>query len=358
MSDQPRVTRIGQRAIGSGEPVYVIALIGLNHNGRTADARRLIKQADAAGADAVCLPVYRTDSVVSEQADLVPERRDHVGDLARNQRNMLGRFELALEAVDDLASVARERDLDVIAAPRDLESLSHLGSLNLPALLIEAGDLTVQPLLDECAATERPLLLSTGLATQEELDRVVERLREQQPDVQLVPLYQACCYPPEPDELDLRTIPRFANRYDAPTGFLDHTTTHQAAESAVSLGASVIGKYLTTDPDAPGPHHAISMEPESFHAFVQRLRTLETTLGNGEKRMSETEQNTRPFLRRSLAVMNTLDEGETLRKEHLTALRPGDGIPADQLENVVGTRLTKRKNAGEILYEQDVSNDR
>lgn len=355
MTDQAPHYRIGQRDLNTEAPVYLIAHLGLNHNGRTAEARRLIKQADAAGADAVSLPVYRTDSVVSEEAELVPGRRGHVGDLARNQRNMLGRFELALEAIDELTSLAGERNLDVVPAPRDRTSLSHVRSLDPDALLLAAGDLTFPLFADQCGNTDVPLLLSTGVTTLEELDQVMEHLRDRSPVPPLVPLYQVRSYPPEAEELDLKTIPAYENRYDTPTGFLDHTTTHQAAESAVSLGARVIGKYLTSDPEAEGPHHAISLEPERLHTFIERIRTLESALGRGEKLMPDSEQRARPYLRRSLAVTSSLDEGTSLRKEHLTALRPEEGIPADQMDQVLGKRLTTQKHAGEHLYKQDLA---
>jgi sialic acid synthase SpsE len=355
MNDQIR--RVNLDGNGTETPVYVVAHLGLNHNGRASDARQLIRQADAAGADAVALPVYHTDAVVSEQAELAPGRREHVGELSENPRNMLGRYELAPETVHDLFAFAGERDLDVLPAPRDTESLSELSPDKRSGLLIEAGDLTFTPLVEACADTGRPLLLSTGLHELDEVDRVMDHLSDTAPAGNLIPLYQACCYPATVDDLDMRTLSKYVERYGTTVGFSDHTTGFQAAEMAVSLGAGVIVRHITLDRDADGPDHVIGLEPERFHTCVRRIRDVENALGTGQKAMSDTERQLRPYLLRSLAVRHSTEAGTSLEPEDLTALRPAEGIPLRRRSNVTGKQLNTDRKSGELLFPEDLERD-
>ncbi len=342
---------------GNGIPSYIVAHLGLNHNGRASEARQLIRQADAAGADAVALPVYHTDAVVSEQAELAPGRRDHLGHPSGSPRNMLGRYELAPETVHELFSFADERGLDVIPAPRDTDSLSELSPHEWSGLLIEAGDLTFTALVDACADTGLPVLLSTGLHTLDEVDQVITRLTDSTSTGSLLLLYQACCYPAGKDDLDLHTITHYDNRYEQTIGFSDHTTGFQAAEMAVALGAGIIVRHLTLDRDADGPDHIIGLEPERFHTFIQRIRKVENALGSGEKEMSQTERDLRPHLMRSLAVRHSREAGTELQPEDLTALRPAEGIPVRQRDGVIGKQLTGDKRSGELLFPDDLRAD-
>ncbi len=351
-------SRIGDGSDDTQQPAYIIAQLGLNHNGRVACARQLIRQASAAGADGVSLPVYRTDAVISRQAEPVPQREEQIGDIAEDPRNLLGRCELALEAFDDLFELAREQGLDVVPAPRDRGSLDRLPPDKLHGLLVKAGDLSFPALLQACAATSFSLLLSTGLIQLEEIDDLIDSFSNREKTNDLILLYQACCYPARMEDLDLNTIATYKARYNHLAGFSDHTTSYLASQISVSLGADVLVKYLTMDRGADGPDHAISLEPEPFHEYVRGVRKAEEALGSGQKNMSERETELRPHLRRSLAVRHRVEQGQVVSGDDLTALRPAHGIPAHRREDVAGRPLSTTRRAGELLFPDDLPDEK
>jgi len=353
MDDSDNTFEVGGHTAGPGSDAYLVADCGINHDGRPAHARRLVRQAAAAGADAVLFRVFRTDALVSEEA----ETSDARGAGERLQRNMLGRRELPLEAFRELSEEATDRDLRFLTAPRDRESLSFVRSIEVDAIQVEPGDLTHLRLLRSLRDRSVPVLLSTGLADMGEIDRATQVLASDEEDPPAVLLYGVTLYPATPEQLDLQTLTTYANRFDRPVGFRDRTTGHEAAQMAVALGASVIQKGLTLDRDADGPEHRAALEPEPFHEFVKHVRSAGDARGAGEKSIPDNARALRASLRRSLAVRRNMAAGERISEDDLAALRPASGLPPSAFDQVTGRHLATDKRAGELLHERDLTND-
>lgn len=332
------------RRLGPGEPVYVIAEAGVNHNGDAALAERLIDAAADAGADAIKFQTFDADALVATGAPKASYQLERTPE-AESQLEMLRALELDADAYPQLVERCRERSLAFLSTPFDAASVELLVGLGVPALKIASPDLTNVLLLEQAAATGLPLLVSTGLATAEEVGEALAPL----PAGRVVLLHCVSAYPAPTDEANLRAIPALAERFGVPVGYSDHTLGADAPLAAVALGACVVEKHLTLDRTLPGPDHAASMEPEELAALVSSIRAVESALGDGVKRPMPSEEANRSVVRRSLAAARDLETGTTLAREMLTALRPGTGIAPTRLAEVVGRTLARDVRRGELL---------
>ncbi len=351
-----------ERPVGPDHPPYIVAEVGINHNGKQDRALQLLRKSAGAGVDAVKFQVYRTDDLVSPAADPAPYQKEQMNRSLKSQRNLLGRMELPFSFFEELAGAAREEGVDFLATPFDLESLSFLETLDPPAIKIGSGDLTNHQLLGEVQKTDRPVILSTGMASFEEIDRAIEVLR---PDYRgegpnqkgesprdLVVLYCVSLYPAPFSSFDLRTIETYRSRYGIPVGFSDHSTGMRAAEIATALGSCLFEKHVTLDRTDEGPDHAASLEIPELFDYVERIQTAYKAIGSGEKEMTEEELEMRNYARRSVGVRRNVDAGETLSADDLVALRPATGIPASDFEEVIGRTAAESIRAGTILQEK------
>lgn len=345
--NSPRKLIVADRVIGEGNPCFLIAEAGVNHNGDLDLALRMIDAAADAGADAVKFQTFRADRLVTAGARKAryQESASHPGE---SQLEMLRRLELSEEMHPPLVARCSERGVVFLSTPFDEESALFLETLGVPAFKVGSGDLTNLPFLGLLASLGRPMIVSTGMGDHEEVRDAVETIRsEGNSDVVL--LHCVSNYPANPRDVNLRAMTTLRDSFGTFVGFSDHTEGFEVALAAVALGASVVEKHFTLDRSLPGPDQRASMEPQGFRRLVEAVRLVESCLGDGVKRSTASEAETAYVARKSLVALRALAVGETLDLRSIGARRPGGGIPPSERDALVGRRVTRAISAGEPL---------
>jgi N-acetylneuraminate synthase/N,N'-diacetyllegionaminate synthase len=330
-----RTVEIAGRRIGEGEPPYVVAEAGVNHNGSGELALRLVEAAAGAGADAVKFQTFSANAVATAKARQADYQRR--GAPARSQAEMLRDLELPEQALRACAGRAAELGITFLSTPFDLDSVQVLAALGVPAFKVGSGDLTNLVLLRAVAAHGKPILLSTGMATLAEVDAAVRDLRDHG-DPPLALLQCTSAYPADSADANLAAMATLRARFGAPVGYSDHSAGIAVAIAAAALGAAVVEKHLTLDRTMPGPDHAASLEPRAFAELVAGVREAHVALGDGAKQPSPGEDDVRQVARRSLVVTRDVRAGERLSAADLDAMRPDGGISPLRLDEVIGRR--------------------
>ena len=325
---------INGRRIGPGEPPYVIAEMSCNHHGHYDEAARILHAARDAGADALKLQTYTPDTMTLD----APQPWFKIKGTIWDGRDL---YELYREAMTPwewhapLKKLADSLGIHLFSSPFDATAVDFLEKFGVPAYKIasfENGDL---PLIRKIAATGKPVIISTGTATTEEVDEAVKTLRAAGADFVLLKCVSA--YPAPPDQMNLRAIPALAARHGVPVGLSDHTLGSAVAVAGAALGACVIEKHLTISRAAGGPDAPFSMEPAEFKDMVSALRVAHSAMGDGALGLAPSEAPSRAF-RRSLFVVKDVKAGEVLTAENVRAIRPGNGLPPREYEAVLGRK--------------------
>ena len=334
--------RIG--ACETGKRVAVVAEIGNNHEGDPEVAARLIRLMAEHGADAVKLQVYRTEQFVNP------------ADTERFAR--MRAFELSAEAVRSLAALARDVGVGFVATPLDLESLALIAPL-VDAIKIASGDITFVPLLRAAAATGRPIILSTGASTLDEIERALAIIREARAegaDEALAVLHCVSCYPTPEEQANLRAIPFLSQRLGITVGYSDHVLGLDAAAAAVALGARIIEKHVTLDRGwSSYRDHQLSLEPAEVGDLVARIRGISSMLGSPAKPVQACEQSMTAAIRRSVSAARDLPAGHRLTTGDLQWFRPAGGIAPGNEAAMIGRTLERAVPAGHALRAEDLS---
>jgi N-acetylneuraminate synthase/N,N'-diacetyllegionaminate synthase len=346
--DNAAGVRIGGRAIGPGHPCYVIAEAGVNHNGDLRLARELIVEAKKAGADCVKFQTFSAERVATAAAPKADYQRRST-DPGESQIAMLKRLELAPQDFVELRLCCEREGIAFLSTPYSVEDVDVLVAAGADAFKIPSALIVEPELLRHTARQGRPMLLSTGMATLDEIDEAVAVIR----GAGAPPLVLLQCttdYPSAIEDANLRAIATMRERYGAPVGYSDHTTSPIAALGAVALGAAVVEKHFTLDRAMPGPDHSSSADPEGFAALVRAIRELESALGSGEKRPGARERANMIGMRRSLVARRAIAAGETMTAEMLAWKRPATGIAPRDAARLIG-RTAKRAIAADAVLE-------
>jgi N,N'-diacetyllegionaminate synthase len=342
---------IGERTLGDGAPVLMIAEVGVNHDGDLATALELVDAAAEAGAEAVKFQTFDSAALATPAADLAAYQRGRAGEAA-GQREMLEALELSADEFRTIAERCRERGVLFLSTPFDLGSAALLADLGVPAFKVGSGELTNLPFLRALSEYGLPLLVSTGMATLEEVAAAVRVIADG--GAPLVLLHCVSSYPAPPAEANLRAIGTLREAFGVPVGYSDHCLGSEVTMAAVARDACVIERHLTVDRNRSGPDHAASMEPGELAELVGRIREVEAALGTGEKAPQPSESDTRRVARRSLVAARPLAAGEELDAQSLAIKRPGDGIAPGRLEEIIGRRLRRALDADAQLSEDDL----
>lgn len=339
--------QIGRHTIGDGQPCFVIAEAGVNHNGDLTVARQLIDAAAEAGADAIKFQTFKADKLVTASAPKADYQKAATG-AGESQSAMLRKLELSSAAHSELKQHAEQRGLVFLSTPFDESSADLLASVGLPAFKVSSGELTNLPFLEHLARLGRPLLLSTGMATLDEVRDAVECIRAAgNPPLAL--LQCVSNYPASAADTNLRAMQTMRAEFGVPIGYSDHTLGNEISLAAVALGGCIIEKHLTLDRALPGPDHAASSEPAELAALVRGIRAIESALGDGVKRPAASEANTAAVARRSLIAARDLAAGEMLDNSAVVALRPGGGLPPGKRSAILNRRARVSIAAGTLL---------
>jgi N-acetylneuraminate synthase/N,N'-diacetyllegionaminate synthase len=339
------VVRVGPHEIGVGHPCFVIAEVGVNHNGDISVAERLIDEAAEIGADAVKFQTFTPELLAT--SDAPKARYQSERDDAPTQAEMLRRLALDEAAHVALKARAEARNLVFLSSAFDADAVEFLDSLDVAAIKVPSGELTNHALLAQIARTGRPVLMSTGMATMPEVDAAMEPFQEMGASVVL--LHCVSSYPAPPAEANLRAMNTLRERFAVPVGWSDHTPGIAIAGAAVALGANVVEKHLTLDRSMPGPDHAASLEPDEFRSMVDAVRNIESAIGDGVKVPTAAEADIARVARKSLHWRRTLSAGDRISADDLIALRPGTGLPPSELDRLVGRAVTTPTAAGTLV---------
>ena len=329
---------------------FVVAEAGVNHDGDIAAAEALIDAARDAGADAVKFQTFRADSIASDAAALAPYQAA-AGERG-GQREMLARLELDEAAHRRLMERARSAGIEFLSTPFDADSADMLERLGMARFKIPSGEITHRRLIEHVARKGKPLILSTGMSDLDEVRRAIGWIRA----VSQSPLTLLHCvteYPAPPSQVNLRAMDSLREAFGLPVGYSDHTLGDEIALAAVARGAVLIEKHLTLDRRRPGPDQAASLEPSEFKALVARLRSVESSLGDGVKRAAPCELKNIAVARRRLVAARDLPAGSVLGEADVAAKRPADGISPADVERVVGRSL-KRALRRDEPFSEDV----
>jgi N-acetylneuraminate synthase len=343
---------LGAREVGPGQPCFVIAEAGVNHNGNLNLALRLVEVAAAAGADAVKFQTFSADRVAAPSAPTAPYQAAHTGE--QSQQEMLRQLELSRDDHRALQAHARRHGILFFSTPFDESSADLLDELGVCAFKVSSGDVTNLPFLAHLAGKGRPVILSTGMSELAEVGAAVETIRKAG-DGGLALLHCVSLYPTDPALCNLRAVQTLASAFNVPCGFSDHTPGIAVALAAVALGACLIEKHLTLDRGLPGPDHHASLQPEELGELMRGIRVVQSALGDGVKRALPEEAHHRQLGRKSLHWARPLPRGTAIAPGDLIALRPATGIPPVQKADLLGRRLMRDVQAGDLVRQDDLA---
>lgn len=340
---------VSGRRVGVGHACFVIAEIGVNHNGDIGMAERLIDASVEAGADAVKFQTFRADRLVVRATPTAAYQAANTGE--SDQYALLKPLELDEAAHHRLLDYCARRGIIFLSSPFDLDSIDLLDRLDVPAFKVPSPDCVSEGYLAHMGAMGRPVILSTGMCDIAEVSFGVQTLRAAgTSDIAL--LHCTSCYPAPAEELNLAAIPAMAAALGLPVGYSDHSDGIAVSIAAVALGATIIEKHLTLDKTLPGPDHKASLEPTEFKAMVDGIRTVEKAIGSPVKGLQPSEKSSRELGRRSLATARAMPAGHRLQPGDLILLRPGTGI-APRLEGAVLGRTLARDVTADCLLTWD-----
>jgi N-acetylneuraminate synthase len=318
--------------------------LSANHRGSLDVALRLVELAAEAGADAVKVQTYRPDTMTIDSGR--DEFRVGAG-TPWEGRTLYGLYEEAhtpWEWTPALKARADELGVHFFSSPFDVTAVEFLEGVGVPVYKIASFELVDLALIRTVAGTGKPLIMSTGMATRDDISDAVGAAREAGA-TEIALLRCNSAYPASPAEMDLRTIPDLASTWDVVVGLSDHTLGHAAAVAAVTLGATLIEKHFTDSREHPGPDSSFSLEPSEFRTLVDTVRDAEAALGGVRYGPTERERSSLVF-RRSLFVVEDVAEGESFSERSVRAIRPGDGLAPKHLTSVLGRRATKAVSRG------------
>lgn len=332
MEDKLQIIDIDSRKIGLGEPAYIIAEIGINHNGDIKLAAQMIEVAAESGADAVKFQVYKTELFISRASPYF---------------DILKKCELSDNDVLMLSNKAKNTGITFLATPFDERSVDLLVAADIVAFKIASGDITHIPLIKHIAKYDKPVLISTGAATLAEVNDAMACLLERK-NLPVAILHCVSHYPVNPKETNLRVLETLRRLYHVPIGYSDHTIGTLIPTVAVACGANIIEKHFTLDKEMEGPDHKSSCDPIDLKKMVKDIRIVEQSMGREEKQPVETN-DTRIAIRRSLTAATEIPKGTAISKKMLEIKRPASGIDPKDIEKVIGRNALVDIPGGETI---------
>lgn len=327
--------------------VFIIAEAGVNHNGDINIAKQLIEKAALAGADAVKFQTFKTENLVCKNAKKA-EYQSQTTDKSESQFEMLKRLELTGVMHEILIAHCEKCGIQFLTTPFDMDSLNLIMEYGIEPIKIPSGDLTNYPFLKKIGETGKPVILSTGMSTMEEVKATVELLKKSGSGPITV-LHCNTEYPTPMSDVNLRAMLTLQEELGVEIGYSDHTLGIEIPIAAVALGATVIEKHFTLDKTMEGPDHKASLEPLELAAMVQAIRNIELALGTGEKVPSKSEQKNTAVARKSIVAAMDIFAGEILTEDKLTTKRPGNGISPMEWEKLIGKKVTRDYKADEMI---------
>jgi N-acetylneuraminate synthase/N,N'-diacetyllegionaminate synthase len=333
--------RLGSRIVGPGQPAFIIAEIGVNHFGNIELARHLIDMAVMARVDAVKFQIFKTENLVSSYE--------------KEWFTRLKIKELPFEAFRDLKEYCSKKGILFFATAHDEESLFFLDTLDPPFYKIGSGEIQNLEYLKTIAGRKKPVILSTGMYSMEDVEQAVETFLSAG-NSQLILLHCVTCYPTMPEEVNLKAMSTLREKFGCPVGYSDHTIGYDIVLAAVSLGADVIEKHITINTQALGSQDSlVSVEEKELIRMVNSIRRIEAAMGTGIKQPVDKEKASLTWARKSIVAAVDIAKGKIITRELLSFKRPGTGIPPEQIKQLLGKRAQRDIRKDSLITEQDIN---
>lgn len=327
--------------------VFIIAEAGVNHNGSVELAKKLIDAAAAAGADAVKFQTFKAENLVCKNAKKADYQLDTT-DGVESQYDMLKKLELTSETHRELNKYCDKKNIMFLSTAFDIASAKFLCEIGLEIFKIPSGEITNYPLLKTIGQFRKKVIMSTGMSELYEIENAIEVLREQgTKDISL--LHCNTQYPTPMEDVNLRAMLQLKNTFQVPVGYSDHTLGIAVPIAAVALGATVIEKHFTLDKNMEGPDHKASLSPDELIKMVESIRNIEVALGDGEKKVSDSEKENLYVARKSIVAATHINRGDIFTEDNITAKRPGNGISPMRWNEVIGQKAVRDFKADELI---------
>jgi N,N'-diacetyllegionaminate synthase len=329
--------------------VFIIAEAGVNHNGVLELAKQLVDIASNAGADAIKFQTFRTENLVSKNAQKA-EYQKQTTNGQESQFDMLKKLELNVEAHKELIAYCKTKSLLFLSTPFDHHSINLLNDLGLQIFKIPSGEITNLPYLKQIGKLKKKVILSTGMADMDEIKEALEILTTSGTKKEnITVLHTNTMYPTPMEDVNLKAMITIGKTFDVAVGYSDHTLGIEVDIAAVAVGASCIEKHFTLDKTMEGPDHKASLNPNELTSMVKAIRNIELALGDGIKKPSPSELPNKKIARKSIVANCNIKKGEILSTDNLATKRPGNGISPMQWEEVIGTIANKDYTQDELI---------
>jgi N,N'-diacetyllegionaminate synthase len=330
----------------------IIAEIGINHNGKISNAKKLIDIAKKSGADSVKFQTYITDKLVNNDEELMPYQKINIKKKI-NQFQMLKQNELTREDHIKLIKYCKKKKIEFISTPYDLDSAKLLINLGLKTIKVASTDITNLQLIRYLLSKKINLILSSGATSLKELDILFNLIRTKKNFKMISLLHCISFYPAPIKSLNLNVIKNLKKRFKIKVGFSDHSLSEYTGSFAVLLGAEIIEKHITLNHKMVGPDHKASLEPKNFNEYVKLIRLAENSLGDGTKKVEKIEKLTKKSMQKSIIVNQDLNKGTKIKNNLISSMRPAKGISPLYIDKIIGKKLAHSKQKNEILFWND-----
>ena len=331
---------------------FIIAEIGVNHNGDVKLAKKMMMEAKVSGADAVKFQTFSAESLVTKNTQKVKYQQATTSN-DESHYDMIKNLELNESEFEELFNYSGDIGIDFISTPYDINSTKFLNELGVKFFKTASADIVDLQLQEYIAKTGKRAIIATGMATLGEIETVVD-IYEKCGNENLVLLHCVSNYPCSDESLNLKAIDVIKSAFDKPVGYSDHSIGTLASALSISLGAKVIEKHFTLNKGFPGPDHKASSTPDEFKALVKEIRRAECMLGVRKKKRQVEEQQMAEVSRKSIVYSRDLKAGCEINKEDLTVMRPGTGLPPYLLNDLIGLKLTKNVNSKILVKWGDI----
>ena len=329
--------------------VYIIAEAGVNHNGSVETAKELVSVAADSGANAVKFQTFKAETLVTKNAEKADYQKLTTGE-SESQFEMIKKLELDYEAHQVLIDHARSKGIDFLSTPFDLESIDMLVSLGLDRFKIPSGEITNLPYLRKIGSIGARIILSTGMATLEEVEAALGILVNSGTSKDnIIVLHANTAYPTPYEDANLNAMVTIGKVFNTAYGYSDHTPGIEVPVAAVAMGACVIEKHFTLDRAMDGPDHKASLEPNELTLMVKSIRNIEKALGDGIKKGSKSEERNRVIARKSIVASRLIKKGEKFSEKNLIVKRPGDGLSPMLFDFIIGKTAKKDFNIDDMI---------
>lgn len=319
--------------------VKIIAEAGVNHNGSVALAKQMVDAAKEAGADYIKFQTFIPKKLVSKFAEKADYQKETTGS-GESQLEMLEKLALTQKDFTELNRYCREKQIGFLSTPFDLDSIEFLDTFDMDFWKLPSGEITNLPYLEKIGQTRKPVVMSTGMSSLQEVKDAAAVLRKAGAK-EIMLLHCNTQYPTPVEDVNLRAMQTLEKELNLPVGYSDHTQGIEIPVAAVAMNACIIEKHFTLDRSMEGPDHKASLEPDELNAMVQAVRNVEQALGNGKKEPSPSELGNISVVRKSIVAKCGIKKGDTFTEDNLTVKRPGNGISPMRWHEMIGKQAER-----------------